>query len=118
MNISRVPSGFGKNLRLLAKTPSGKVGIGLTSALLVIGVLSPFIAPFPPTATTGSAYAPPSFTHLLGTDDLGEDIFSELIWAARGSLLVAITAGAVSSLLGVTVGLFSGYYGGRSDELL
>jgi peptide/nickel transport system permease protein len=54
--------------------------------------------------------------HLLGTDDIGEDVFSQLLWASRGSLLVAFGAGMITTLLGVIVGLAAGYYGGRPGE--
>jgi peptide/nickel transport system permease protein len=58
----------------------------------------------------------PSWTHPLGTDDIGSDILSQLIWATRGSLVVCFGAGGIAALLGVTVGLIAGYHRGRMGE--
>jgi peptide/nickel transport system permease protein len=57
-----------------------------------------------------------SASHLLGTDQLGRDIFSRIVYGARVSVLVALTALAISGIIGVTIGLFAGYYGGRLDD--
>jgi ABC-type dipeptide/oligopeptide/nickel transport system permease subunit len=78
--------------------------------------LAPWIAPYSPFVTSGPSYAVPTWSHLLGTDDIGEDIFSQLIFAARGSLLVAFGAGVLSTGIGIFVGLVSGYYAGRLGE--
>lgn len=105
-----------KDLKAIGQTTSGKIGLFLTIALVMIAIIGPWIAPYPPGKIVGSPYSPPSLSFLLGTDDLGEDLFSQLIVACRGSVLVAIAAGAVSTVIGVTLGLFAGYYGGKSSE--
>jgi peptide/nickel transport system permease protein len=104
---------------LVWKSTPGKIGILITSAILLIAIFAPVIAPYPPNKPdVGPHYGGISSAHLLGTDDIGEDIFSQLIWASRGSILVGFFAGGISIALGVVVGLFSGYFGGKTDEAL
>jgi ABC-type dipeptide/oligopeptide/nickel transport system permease subunit len=86
--------------------------------MLFIAIFAPWLAPYPPVTRTGPPYASPSWEHPLGTDDVGEDLLSQLIYASRGSLIVAATAGSFSTIIGVTIGLVAGYYGGRLGELL
>lgn len=84
---------------------------------LILALLAPFIAPQDP-SKTGTPYLPPSSDHLLGTNDIGQDILSELIYAARISLAIGLLAGFVSIVIGVAVGLLAGYYRGWVEELL
>jgi peptide/nickel transport system permease protein len=105
-------------LSILTWGVAGKVGLALTVAFLLVAILAPFLVPYSPTASSGGSFAPPSWKHLLGTDDIGEDIFSQLIFAIRGSVEVGLFAGLISSLVGASVGLLSGYYGGWLDEIL
>jgi ABC-type dipeptide/oligopeptide/nickel transport system permease subunit len=104
--------------RIIAETTTGKVGIGLTLAFVFMAVFAPFISPYDPLVGSGPSYARPSLQHLLGTDDVGQDLASQLIWSTRGSLLIGVSAAAISSILGVGVGLIAGYYSGRSGEVL
>ncbi len=104
---------------LVWKSTPGKIGVLITASIILIAIFAPIIAPFPPDkAGVGPQYGGITTKHLLGTDDIGEDIFSQLLWAARGSILVGFFAGAISIALGVAIGLFSGYFGGRTDEAL
>jgi ABC-type dipeptide/oligopeptide/nickel transport system permease subunit len=105
-------------LSVITETASGKVGLLLTAALLSLAIFAPLLTPYPPNGIVGHPYAPPSTRFILGTDDIGEDILSQLILATRGSVLVAIMAGTISTTLGVAVGLIAGYYGGRFGEIL
>ena len=107
-----------KDVSVILETTTGKIGLGLSVAFLTLALFAPWLTPYPPSAIVGPAYAPPSAVHILGTDDIGEDILSQLILASRGSVLVAVAAGSISTILGVTVGLFAGYYGGRFGEIL
>src|SRR5580658_9937967 len=102
--------------RLPGKAP--KIGLAMIATLVFMAIFAPFISPYPPTTASGGSFAGPSLKHLLGTDDIGEDLFSQLIWASRGSLLVAFLAGGMSAAIGTVVGLVSGYRGGKSDEAL
>ena len=88
--------------------------------LFLIALLAPFISPHDPIAVNAdNAYLPPlSPSHLLGTDELGRDLFSRVLWGARVSLPVAFVAVAVGLVAGGVIGLISGYFGGVFDLLL
>jgi peptide/nickel transport system permease protein len=93
-------------------------GAALVVVVLVAGLLSPLVAPFDPTLITPDALAAPSRAHLFGTDDLGRDIFSRVLYGARISPLVGLLAVAISASVGVTMGLIAGYAGGPADNVL
>lgn len=99
---------------------------GLALTLLVVGVaiLAPFLAPDNPVTQFSNGISaeggprPPGGQFLLGTDSLGRDLLSRLIWGARTSLEIAILANVLAALIGVAVGAFAGYLGGKVDMLL
>ncbi len=99
-------------------------GLALTGLLLVIGlagvaVLAPVLAPHEPTATSlESLRRPGTPGHPLGTDDLGRDTLSGVIWGTRVSLAVGVTAAATALLIGVIIGAVAGFYGGWADAVL
>ncbi|MEA2386700.1 MAG: peptide/nickel transport system permease protein, partial [Thermoleophilaceae bacterium] len=103
--------------------------VALAAALLLVGfvfiaVLGPWLAPYDPTERTqgpdgGLAYLnSPSSDHLLGTTNLGRDIFSQLVVGARAALLVGGIAAVAEVVIGVVLGLLAGYYKGRVDNLV
>lgn len=94
------------------------VGAGLVLVVLIAGLLAPLIAPYDPIAITPDALAAPSKAHLFGTDDLGRDILSRVLYGARISPLVGLLAVAISALVGVAMGLIAGYGGGPADNVL
>ncbi|MHB1928016.1 MAG: ABC transporter permease [Acidimicrobiales bacterium] len=98
--------------------PQVLVGSGALVAFVVVAVLASVLAPDNPTAQVGRIYAAPSVAHLLGLDNGGHDIVSQLLYGARTSLLVGFVASAVGMLVGGGVGLVSGYVGGRTDSVL
>src|SRR5690606_5297826 len=75
-------------------------------------------APFSPTALVAGNLEPPSAMHLLGTDNLGRDILSRLVFGARTSMLFGLGAAAISLTVGVLLGLLSGYFGGPTDLMI
>jgi peptide/nickel transport system permease protein len=93
-------------------------GAALVVVVLIAGLISPLVAPFDPTLITPDALAPPTRAHLFGTDDLGRDIFSRVLYGARISPLVGLLAVAISASVGVTMGLIAGYAGGPADNVL
>jgi peptide/nickel transport system permease protein len=96
-----------------------KVGLAVVAALLVAATLAPWLAPYDPTEQAlDRMLERPGRPHPLGTDDLGRDILSRLIYGARVSLLVGVLSVGLSLILGVSVGLVAGYRGGWTDELL
>ena len=107
-------------LGLLRTNRRVAVGVGLVAILFLIALLSPVISPHDPLATSpDDSYLPPlSPGHLLGTDELGRDLFSRVLWGARVSLPVAFVAVGVGLFAGGIIGLASGYAGGLVDLLL
>ncbi len=100
---------------------SGKMlyaGLVIVGVVLFMAIFSPFIAPYDPTKSTGDVLQPPSSKHIMGTDNLGRDIFSRVVYGSRIVLLVVFSASIVSMLIGVPLGLISGYYGGKLDRVL
>ncbi|MGC8621936.1 MAG: ABC transporter permease [Thermoplasmata archaeon] len=111
-------SSFYNYLRSLKKSRMGIIGWGIIVFFVLIAVLAPIISPYNPNATTNAYLSPPSLTHPFGTNQLGQDLFSQNIYAARISLLVGLSAGFFTIIIGLLIGLFSGYYGGILDETL
>jgi peptide/nickel transport system permease protein len=94
--------------------------IGFCLTLLFIGIalgvhLLPLADPF---ALSRNTYRAPSLQFLMGTDNLGRDIFSRVIWGTRVSLLVGVLSAGLSALLGIIIGAIAGYFGGWMDDLL
>jgi peptide/nickel transport system permease protein len=93
-------------------------GLAMFLIILSVAVFAPFISPYDPYAKVGLPMQGPSDDHLLGTNDIGQDILSELIYGSRISLLIGFVAAVVATLIGTFVGMLAGYYGGAIDELL
>lgn len=96
----------------LRRSPLGLLGLALLIFLLVMALGAAWIAPYDPTKTTGAPLEPPSAAHWLGTNDIGQDILSELIYGARISLLIGVLSAAIALVIGTTIGLLAGYYPG------
>jgi peptide/nickel transport system permease protein len=95
--------------------------LGAVTVLLLITVslLAPFIAPYDPTIIdVHDVLSPPGKTHLLGTDELGRDLLSRIIWGSRVSLKVGFVAVGIAIMIGIVVGSTAGFYGGRVDAVL
>ena len=97
-------------------------GLVLATALVVIAVFAPLIAPFPGDAGSAThpldSFLPPSSHHWFGTDDVGRDVFSRVVYGARISLSVAAIVIAFSCIVGVPLGIAAGYFGGIVDNVL
>lgn len=90
----------------------------LLAVMALLSLAAPWIAPDPEAVDLLARMAPPSPAHLLGTDELGRDVFSRLLHGGRVSLAVAASTALLAALIGTTVGLWAGYHGGRVDALL
>ena len=86
--------------------------------LILLAVFAPWIAPYGPTKISGGLSKPPDAEHWLGTDQIGRDMFSRLLYAMRVSLLVGFLATVISTAIGVVLGLVSGYFGGWVDRVI
>jgi len=94
-----------------------KLGLSLIVIITALAALAPWVAPFDPDQT-GIPYLPMSWTHLLGTNDMGKDIFSQLLFAGRNSLLIGLTSAAIAVVIGVSVGIAAGFQRGVLEDLL
>jgi len=100
-------------LRRVFRNPLAMLGLTVVAIAVLLAILAPLIAPFPYDATdfTAPAPQPPSGHHWLGTDELGRDQFSRVLFGLRASVLVGIAAVVLSVLIGVPLGLLAGFYG-------
>lgn len=96
----------------------GRVGGVVLLAFLAVAVLGPVISPYEPGARSGLPFEGPSADHLLGTDDVGHDLFSEVLAGSRISLVVGVTSAALATVIGVSVGVVAGYRRGWIDAFL
>ncbi|MBT0654365.1 oligopeptide ABC transporter permease [Geomobilimonas luticola] len=88
-------------------------------ALFVLSILAPFITPYEPNSLDAyHVLLPPSSAHWFGTDEVGRDVFTRMLYGAQISLKVGFVAVGIATLIGTVVGLVSGYYGGWLDSLL
>lgn len=95
------------------------VGGSLAIFFVLVAILAPYIAPYNPIrGNLSEALQPPSSSHLFGTDNLGRDILSRVLWGARISLVIAVTGIAISILTGAIVGGLAGFFGGWIDEVV
>ena len=91
----------------------------IVAALFVVAIFAPAIAPYDPTLIdTKSLFEPPSLEHLCGTDDLGRDVFSRMVYGARISLSVGFVAVGIATVVGLIIGAIAGYFGGWVDNVL
>jgi peptide/nickel transport system permease protein len=94
-------------------------GAIIVFTLITIAFLAPVISPYDPTAIdVHNVLSPPTRTHLLGTDELGRDLLSRMIWGSQVSLKVGFVAVGIAIMIGTVVGSFAGFYGGFIDALL
>ncbi|HZK18658.1 MAG TPA: ABC transporter permease [Clostridia bacterium] len=96
----------------------GRISLAILLLLLLTAVFANFISPYGPFEYSEGALSPPSLAHLLGTNDVGQDIFSRLIFGARNSLLVAFLVGLFSTLLGLLAGSVAALAGGSVDMVI
>lgn len=95
-----------------------RIGAVIVSVVVLVGILAPVLSPYSPQALSGQALLHPSPAHLLGTNTLGQDIFSQLIWGTRISVVVGIGAAAATVVVGVTLGMLAGLLGGWVDVVV
>lgn len=105
-------------LRRLTRTPLGAISLGVVLLYVLVAIFAPLLAPYAPETTAlGARLRPPSSEHWLGTDALGRDIFSRVLYGARVSLLVGFLTVLITATFGTLVGALGGYYRGAFDAV-
>ncbi len=104
-----------KHLRL-PKSPKVLLGLGILGFFIIMTVIGPWLAPDDPSSTQFAPNLLPSAHHWLGTTSLGQDIFSQLLVGARATMVVALLAGIVATMLSMVIGIAAGYLGGATDD--
>jgi peptide/nickel transport system permease protein len=106
-------------LRKLMQRRAAVVGLLIVMVFIALALFAPWIAPHDPVATSwGAIRKGPSAAHWFGTDDIGRDVLSRVIWGTRASLLAGVVSVSISLLLGVPIGLAAGFVGGVTDGLI
>ena len=112
-------SEFGAAMRRLAKNKTAMIGLGIFVVLLVLAILSPVINPYDyATPNVKDRCQGPSLKHWFGTDELGRDIFSRIMYGGRYSLTIGLIATLSSMLAGIVLGAVAGFFGGWVDNLI
>lgn len=105
--------------RRFRKNALAVAGLAIILCLAGVALLAPLVAPYKPTAiNVYNVLSPPSATHPFGTDELGRDVLSRMIWGSRISLTVGFVAVGIAITIGTIVGAVAGFYGGRVDAVL
>jgi peptide/nickel transport system permease protein len=94
------------------------IGLVIISIFILFAVFAEYIAPYDPIEIVGPPVSPPSDKFILGTDSLGRDVFSRLVYGARTIILVILISTILSMSIGIPLGLISGYFGGKLDRLI
>jgi len=119
---SRLQANLGHAYRMalqLARNPLAMLGAFILLLLILAALFAPWIAPYSPLGQNLEArLLPPSAQHWMGTDELGRDIFSRVIYGARITLTIVALVAVISAPLGLVIGAISGYFGGWTDKLL
>jgi len=104
---------------VLRQNYSFTLGLAVLIVVVAMALLAPVIAPYSPAQINFSdRLVPPSIAHLMGTNALGQDIFSQVVYGARTSLFIGFIVVPLATIIGVPIGAISGYFGGRIDTLL
>ena len=105
-------------MKALLRNPACLIGILLVVLHLVVAIGAPWVAPYAPTSLLDAPLEPPSATYWLGTDDLGRDAFSRLLWGGRVAMLVAFGAGIIAVIGGAVIGLSAAFMRGTFDDCM
>jgi peptide/nickel transport system permease protein len=105
-------------LRAVLRNPIGLVGIIIVLATILIAILAPVITPYSPNSQAFTRLQGPSWDHLMGTDELGRDTYTRIVYGSRVSLQVGVIAVVIALMIGGALGILGGYFGGRLDSFL
>lgn len=117
--ISRKSENFLRFYRRYKRNRAAMLGLFITALLTILALFAGMITPYPPSKIrVGEPFEPPNSDHLMGTDDLGRDIASGVIYGIRTALLIGVGTASISAIIGILVGVTSGFYGGKVDDLI
>lgn len=106
-------------LKRMLRSPQGALGLVIVGLILLVVIVGPWLAPYDPEKMAPlMRYKPPSAQFWLGTDQYGRDILSRLLHGARATVVMAVLATALGTLVGAVIGTVSAFLGGRSDEAI
>jgi peptide/nickel transport system permease protein len=108
----------GTRLRAAFRSRRLLAGAGIVGVFVLAGIIGPFVFRHPDKLNPLNSLAPPSLHHLLGTTQIGQDVFAQLVVSARATLEVGIGAGLLATVVSVVIGISGGYAGGIVDEAL
>jgi peptide/nickel transport system permease protein len=100
------------------RNPIGMVGAAIVLLTILLALFAPVIAPYSPDAQDNKRLLSPRWDNLMGTDELGRDTFSRIVYGSRVSLQVGVIAVVIALLVGAVIGILAGYFGGRTDAWL
>ena len=103
---------------VVQKNTQLKVGLVLLCILLFVALFAPILSPYDPHYLSNELVEGPSSLHILGTDGLGRDVLSMLIYGTRTSLIVGVTAAFIAGIIGTLLGGIAGFFGGKTDAVL
>ena len=118
MRFNQFIDGAREFASIYRRSKPGLVGLAILLSFIFTAVFSPFLSPYDPYTRVDRPLRPPSDKYLLGTNDIGQDIFSELIYGTRVSLTIGFLAALFTVVIGTLVGVVSGFLGGSVDEVL
>jgi peptide/nickel transport system permease protein len=121
-NSKRVPERTDRKKRVLIpkrwRNPVGMVGAAIVLATILVALLAPVLAPYSPSDQGATRLQSPRSEHLMGTDELGRDTLSRIIYGSRVSLQVGVIAVGVALVVGLIMGMAAGFYGGMLDATI
>src|SRR5262249_32615687 len=96
---------------------TARVGVLILAVVALVALVTPFVNVPDPLALSSDTYSPPLADHLFGTDNLGRDVLSAVMWGARVSLVFGVVVAAISAAVGTVAGVIPGYFGGVLDDV-
>ena len=108
-----------KKIRVFAQNKAAVGGVLILAVFTFVAIAAPILTPYNPvTENLGSVFQSPSWAHPFGTDDLGRDMLSRIMYGGRYTLMIGVAAVSLATAIGVPLGLISGYFGGRIDMVI
>lgn len=118
IRIEQLKKGIKNFAEIYKRSRSGLFGLAILLVFLFSATFASFLAPYDPYKRVDRPFRPPSNKYVLGTNDIGQDIFSELIFGTRVSLLIGFAAAFFTVTIGTLIGVVAGFMGGTVDEIL